>query len=99
LTGAISIWSRWIVKEIEIPIDNLLLDPNNPRFIRNLTARERVPENEIEGKQADTLEAFSRDSSPEEPEFDVTNMRDLYDSMLRIGFVEIDRIVVRPLGK
>jgi hypothetical protein len=88
-----------MLKEIEIPIDNLLLDPNNPRFIRDLTMRERVPEDEIEAKQADTLKAFSGDSSPEEPEFDVTNIRDLYDSMLRIGFVGIDRIVVRPLGK
>lgn len=88
-----------MLKEIEIPIENLLLDPNNPRFIRDLATRERVPEKEIEVKQADTLKAFSRDSTAEEPEFDVTNIRDLYDSMLRIGFVGIDRVVVRPLGK
>ena len=31
--------------------------------------RERIPEDEIEAKQADTLKAFSGDSSPEEPEF------------------------------
>lgn len=88
-----------MLKEIEIPIENLLLDPNNPRFIRDLATRERVPDKEIEGKQADTLKAFSRDATAEEAEFDVTNIGDLYDSMLRIGFVGIDRIVVRPLGK
>jgi hypothetical protein len=88
-----------MLKEIEIPIENLLLDPNNPRFIRDLNMRDRVPDDEILVKQADTLRAFSRDAAAEEPEFDVTNIRDLYDSMLRIGFVGIDRIVVRPIGK
>ena len=88
-----------MLKEIEIPIENLLLDPNNPRFIRDLETRERVPEKDIEAKQAETLKAFSRDSTAEETEFDVTNIRDLYDSMLRIGFVGIDRVVVRRLGK
>jgi hypothetical protein len=88
-----------MLKEIEVPIENLLLDPNNPRFIRDLNMRARVPDDEIEERQADTLRAFGRDSTADEPEFDVTNIRDLYDSMLRIGFVGIDRIVVRPVGK
>lgn len=86
-----------MLEEIQIPIENLLLDPNNIRFIRDLKQPVKVPDKEIEKTQEDLLERFSKVSGAETPEFDVTNIKDLYDSMLRIGFVGIDRIVVRSL--
>lgn len=86
-----------MLKEIIVPIDNLLLDPNNPRFIRDLGKRIHVPDDMLETKQEETLQHFSRKSKTDET--DVTNIKDLYESMLRLGFVEIDRIVVRPAGK
>ena len=88
-----------MLKEIHIPIEDLLLDPNNPRFITDLEQPAKVPDEKIEETQEATLKRFSRNPAPEDPEFDVTNIKDLYDSMLRIGFVGIDRIVVRPLKK
>jgi len=37
-----------MLKEIQIPIEDLLLDPNNPRFISNLEQPAKVPDEEIE---------------------------------------------------
>src|SRR5947207_2649838 len=88
-----------MLQEIQIPIEDLLLDPNNPRFISDLAERTKIPDDKIADKQEETLKRFGRTSTAEDPEFDVTNIRDLYDSMLRIGFVGIDRIVVRPISK
>ena len=87
-----------MLNEQNIRVDKLLLDSDNPRFISDLTAPTRTPDDLIDEKQQDTLKRFSRTPSADDPEFDVTNIRDLYDSMLRIGFVGIDRIVVRVLG-
>jgi hypothetical protein len=86
-----------MLKEILISIEDLLLDPNNPRFICNLEQPAKIQDGEIEKQQENTLKRFSRNPAPEDPDFDVTNIKDLYDSMLRIGFVGIDRIVVRPI--
>lgn len=86
-----------MLKQIQIPIEDLLLDPNNPRFIKDLDQPVKVLDKDIEKGQETLLERFSRNSAPEDPDFDVTNIKDLYDSMLRIGFVGIDQIVVRPL--
>ncbi len=86
-----------MLKEIEIPIDNLLLDPNNPRFIADLEQHHQIPDKEMEKRQEETLKRFSKRPRAEDSEFDVTNIKDLYDSMLRIGFVGIDRIVVRQI--
>ena len=84
--------------EKEIAIEDLLLDPNNPRFRNNLQRPPRVPDELIEEKQSEILGHFSKSQEADDPEFDVTNIKDLYDSMLRIGYVGIDRIVVRPLA-
>lgn len=86
-----------MIKEICVPIEDLLLDPNNPRFIRDLNQPVKVPVQEIEKAQEILLERFRSNRASEDPDFDVTNIKDLYDSMLRIGFVGIDQIVVRPL--
>src|SRR6516225_710476 len=86
-----------MLKEIQVPIEALLLDPNNPRFICNLTQPAKVADSDIESQQEATLKRFDRNPDPTDPDFDVTNIKDLYDSMLRIGFVAIDRIVVRSI--
>ena len=86
-----------MLTEQRIHVDKLLLDPDNPRFIANLTPHQRTPDEEIEDKQAEIFRRFSKNQ--DDSEFDVTNIRDLYDSMVRIGFVGIDRIVVRALGE
>ena len=87
-----------MLKEIQVPIQDLLLDPNNPRFISSLAELTKVPDKEIEAKQEQTLRRFSRNSPAEDPDVDVTNILDLYESMCRIGYVGIDKIVVRPIG-
>jgi hypothetical protein len=85
-----------MLKEIEVAIGDLLLDPNNPRFISDFSEFEPVADDHIADAQSDTLSLFSR-TPADDPDFDVTNIADLYDSMRRIGYVGIDRIVVRPL--
>ena len=85
-----------MLKEIKISIDNLLLDPNNPRFKKNLTENIFVEDDTVSAKQKEILKNFSTDPSSED-ENDVTNISDLYESMRTIGFVPIDRIVVRSI--
>jgi hypothetical protein len=84
-----------MLKEINISIDNLLLDPNNPRFSRDLNKSKYIPDSEVEGKQAETLSLFDRGAANDSE--DVTNIKSLYESMITIGYVPIDRIVVRPI--
>jgi hypothetical protein len=86
-----------MLQEIQVPLENLLLDPNNPRFISGLTEPPRALDEEIEGKQEQTLRRFSRNPPAEDPDFEVTNIFDLYESMCRIGYVGIDKIVVRSI--
>ena len=87
-----------MLKPISVPIDALFLDPNNPRFISDLSERVTYSDNQIEKQQPDTLRKFVRSTGPGNPDDDVTNIKSLYDSMLRIGFVAVDRIVVRLIA-
>ena len=84
--------------ESTLPVDQLLLDPDNPRFIADLTARPPTPADDIEKRQPQVLDRFRRTVDSGDSDLDVTNIRDLYASMLRIGFVGIDRIVVRKIN-
>jgi ParB-like chromosome segregation protein Spo0J len=72
-----------------ISIDKLLLDPNNPRFLDfeediGIVQDERISE---PGVQSRALEKLSR--------FDI---RQLKDSIAEVGFLPMDRMVVRPIG-
>ena len=87
-----------MLTEQKIHVDKLLLDPDNPRFIADLAPHERTRDEEIGDKQAEISKRFTRNREGDDIESDVTNIQDLYASMLRIGFVGIDRIVVRELG-
>jgi len=75
------------LKEEKISIEDLMLDPNNPRFWSEKTCRD-VPDKKIcdANHQAAALEGIS-DHGVEE----------LLTSILRNGFLPLDRIVVRPI--
>jgi hypothetical protein len=86
-----------MLDEINVSIEDLFLDPNNPRFIKNFEKGKTVPDKLIEGSQKQVLKNFSK--NPQSDNEDVTNISDLYESMRTIGYVPIDRIVVRPVEK
>ena len=72
----------------QIPIDDIHLDPNNPRLTSAGVAPvpdDRVGEPQVQARTLDRL-----DSGPH----DLARMR---DSIIRSGLLPIDRIVVRPL--
>ena len=73
--------------EQTIAFDDIYLDPNNPRFWTEKSVRE-VPDNRIPDAriQDRTLDSISQHGISE-----------LRDSIVRNGFLPLDRIVVRPL--
>ena len=75
-----------MLKEIPVSIEDLLLDPNNPRFIVDLREIRNIPDEKIEEKQENILNRFDHHRSRTDKESDVTNIKDLYDSMRDIGF-------------
>ena len=73
--------------ECAIPINDLYLDPNNPRFW-DQQSRRRIPDNRtIEETVQKRVEQSIRRHDIEELQF----------SILRNGFLPLDRIVVRPI--
>ncbi len=72
-----------------ISIDNLFLDPNNPRFLDFEEEIGTVPDQRIPepGVQRRAFEKISR--------FDI---RQLKDSIAEVGFLPMDRMVVRAIG-
>lgn len=72
-----------------INIDNLFLDPNNPRFLDFEEEIGTVPDGRIPepGVQRRAFEKISR--------FDI---RQLKDSIAEVGFLPMDRMVVRAIG-
>lgn len=87
-----------MLKEKILSIDDLLLDPNNPRFIEDLTSHEQIGDDRLETVQQATLKRFATIAgSGENGEADPTDISDLVESMRRIGYIPIDRIVVRTV--
>lgn len=84
-----------MLTDINISIVDMMLDPNNPRFIKDFNFGEIIADNKVESKQSEILKLFKKTSTTDDE--DVTNINDLYESMMTIGFVAIDRIVVRKL--
>lgn len=81
--------------EKNIPIENILLDPNNPRFIGKrfvgrLKTKNAIPENKYtqESVQVAALEKMMHE------DFDITSVR---NSIINNGFLPLDKIVVRPI--
>jgi hypothetical protein len=76
----------------EIHIDDLLLDPNNPR-LRTAVGEtvEAVGDQDVVKKQDEVLRRIHGDAN------DRYELRELIASMKMMGYLRIDRIVVRPL--
>ena len=74
--------------EISVKIDDIYLDPNNPRFWGH-GSRSQVPDNRVteERVQARAAEEISK-----------FGIEDLHYSILRNGFLPLDRLVVRELS-
>lgn len=77
---------------ISVALDDLLLDPNNPRCVTTLKLAEPVPDADIEKLQKDLLAKFDQTG---ESEF--FSIKDLLDSFTVLGYQPIDKIVVRKL--
>lgn len=75
------------LSRVTLAFDSIVLDPNNPRFWTQ-SNRPSVPEKKIADEQK---QARARQ------EIDQHGITDLYNSMLRNGFLLLDRIVVRPI--
>ena len=94
------------LQSISVSLDDLLLDPNNPRCAWTLAVQQPVPDSETPTpeRQKSVGALFlsrssmtaSNDESGENEEGQIL-IRDLVVSMTTIGFVPIDRIVVRVL--
>lgn len=77
-----------LLKPIETQLESLLLDPNNPRFSELGEQLNPVPE----GRFADEKVQASTFEKMKNPLFDVAELR---DTIKTIGFLPMDRIVVR----
>ena len=70
----------------ELDLDHIFLDPNNPRFCserERKTFEKKIPEETIQTKTQKRIENFG--------------VKELRESILRNGFLPMDRIVVRPI--
>ena len=92
---------RQIFKPITVSPDDLILDPNNPRLVQDLRQSSKISDRDaMNSKTQRAIEnRFSErsDSKKKSQSEDFTNIKDLYDSMKRVGYVGIDRIVVREI--
>lgn len=73
--------------ETRVGFDDILLDPNNPRFWSEQSHQEvpdrRIPLEAVQGRAAAAISKYG--------------IEELYDSILRNGFLPLDRIVVRAI--
>lgn len=90
------------LKKVTVSINDLLLDPNNPRFVTDLDVKDPHPDHTFESSQDGILGRFvSKDLNlnlADEEDDDFFSIDDLVSSMKEIGYVGIDRIVVRRLA-
>ena len=76
------------LEEKTLSFESIYLDPNNPRFWTEKTIRETPDEKIPDGKIQDrTLESISQHG-----------IFELRNSIIRNGFLPLDRIVVRPIA-
>jgi hypothetical protein len=90
------------LKEIDVDLDDLILDPRNPRFVKDAQSADLVEDAQASSAtiQDGLLKRFSgaaANQTTDEDDVETTNIKDLRESMLRIGYVAIDKIVVRKL--
>ena len=76
------------LKEANLKFEQIFLDPNNPRFWTEKEMRElpdaRIPEEKSQARAQTKIADFG--------------INELHDSILRNGFLPLDRIVVRPIN-
>ncbi len=77
-----------LLKPVALRLDELLLDPNNPRFSELGEGLTPIPE----GRFADPKVQTNTFERMKDPLFDVAELR---DTIKTIGFLPMDRIVVR----
>lgn len=75
-----------LLKPIDVKLEQLLLDPNNPRFAEFDENSNQVPEIRF------AEDKIKKDTYERMKEFDVSELR---DNMKAVGFLPMDRIVVR----
>src|ERR1700733_5791918 len=92
--------------QITVALNDLLLDPNNPRFATSLNLQAAVPDADVPAAQQRVRDLFvasdrASDSSSHDDDSDVhegpVEIGDLIAKMDQIGFVPIVGIVVRKL--
>lgn len=70
-----------------VDVDSIFLDPNNPRFWTEHATRElpdsKIPDDKVQSQARNQIATFG--------------IEDLSNSILRNGFLNLDRMVVRPL--
>lgn len=75
-------------QEIDVELKDVFLDPNNPRFStesQGIVPEEKITEASIQEKCFTKIKDYGID--------------DLKESIKRVGFVQIDKVVVRELKK
>lgn len=77
-------------RQINAPLDQFLLDPNNPRCAIKLDSVVNVPDSQAERLQAQLLAQFDRSGVS-----DIFPIDDLIGSFKQVGYIPIDRVVVR----
>lgn len=70
-----------------------MLDPNNPRMVKSLRLDQKIEDNEVPGLQDELLGAFDESGKSE-----FFSIKELIDSFSKVGYVPIDKIVVRDIG-
>jgi hypothetical protein len=88
-----------MLNEISVKIDELLLDPNNPRLMDDINRDVKVDDENLDDKdvQEKLLGKFRKTKSDNDEE-NFTEISDLWASMTTVGYVPIDRIVVRSVA-
>ena len=76
------------LREIELEFNQIYLDPNNPRFWTQKTRQDhpdsKIPDEKVQDRAFDDINEHG--------------IRELRDSILRNGFLPLDRIVVRRIA-
>ena len=78
------------LREINVAIENLYLDPNNPRFADLQDKFQSVPQDRV-------VEAGVQERALKRILDERFEVKQLKDSIRTIGFLTIDRLVVTPL--
>ena len=74
------------LEEVVVPIENILLDPNNPRFFserKRKVGESRICEDKIQDDAARRMSNY--------------DLKNLKNSIQYNGFLKLDRVIVRPI--